>query len=126
KLNGLKDEVRRAEGRVVVFIDELHTLVGAGSTGEGPQAAANELKSAMSRGEFPCIGATPHDEFRKFITNDPALERRFTPVVVNEPSVGETVEILKGIIARYEEHHGLSYTQESLEAAASLSARYIS
>ncbi|HZH02177.1 MAG TPA: AAA family ATPase, partial [Myxococcaceae bacterium] len=83
RLNGLKEEVRRAGGRVVVFIDELHTLIGAGSTGEGPQDAANELKSAMARGEFPCIGANTHDEFRKFIASDPALERRFTPVAVN-------------------------------------------
>jgi len=126
KLNGLKDEVRRAEGRVVVFIDELHTLVGAGAAGEGPQDAANELKSAMSRGEFPCIGATTHDEFRKFISSDPALERRFTPVVVNEPSITETLRILRGVISRYEAHHGLHYTPSSLEAAASLAAKYVS
>jgi ATP-dependent Clp protease ATP-binding subunit ClpC len=125
KLNALKEEVRRADGRVVVFIDEIHTLVGAGSTGEGPQDAANELKTAMARGEFPCIGATTHDEFRKFITQDPALERRFTPVVVNEPSVPETVEILRGVIGRYEEHHGLKYAPEALEAAASLASRYV-
>ncbi len=125
KLNALKEEVRRADGRVVVFIDEIHTLVGAGSTGEGPQDASNELKTAMARGEFPCIGATTHDEFRKFITQDPALERRFTPVVVNEPSVPETVEILKGVIGRYEEHHGLKYAPEALEAAASLASRYV-
>ncbi|WP_224371393.1 AAA family ATPase [Hyalangium versicolor] len=125
KLNALKDEVRKADGRVVVFIDEIHTLVGAGSTGDGPQDAANELKTAMARGEFPCIGATTHDEFRKFITQDPALERRFTPVVVNEPSVPETVEILRGVIGRYEEHHGLKYASEALEAAASLASRYV-
>ncbi|MFL5343950.1 MAG: AAA family ATPase [Hyalangium sp.] len=125
KLNALKDEVRKADGRVVVFIDEIHTLVGAGSTGDGPQDAANELKTAMGRGEFPCIGATTHDEFRKFIIQDPALERRFTPVVVNEPSVPETVEILKGVIGRYEEHHGLRYAPEALEAAASLASRYV-
>jgi ATP-dependent Clp protease ATP-binding subunit ClpC len=125
KLNALKDEVRRAEGRVVVFIDEIHTLVGAGSTGDGPQDAANELKTAMARGEFPCIGATTHDEYRKFIAADPALERRFTPVVVNEPSVPETVQILQGIIGRYEEHHALRYLPEALEAAASLASRYV-
>ncbi|MFB1478992.1 AAA family ATPase [Corallococcus sp. RDP092CA] len=125
KLNALKEEVRRAEGRVVVFIDEIHTLVGAGSTGEGPQDAANELKTAMARGEFPCIGATTHDEYRKFIAADPALERRFTPVVVNEPSVPETVQILRGIIGRYEEHHALHYLPEALEAAASLASRYV-
>ncbi|MBK7858764.1 MAG: AAA family ATPase [Archangiaceae bacterium] len=126
KLNGLKDEVKKAEGRIVVFIDELHTLVGAGSTGDGPQDAANELKAAMSRGEFPCIGATTHDEFRKHIQPDPALERRFTPVVVNEPSVPDTIYILNGVIERYEEHHGLTYTQEALTAAASLAAKYVS
>ncbi|MFE8598005.1 AAA family ATPase [Archangium violaceum] len=125
KLNALKEEVRRADGRVVVFIDEIHTLVGAGSTGEGPQDAANELKTAMARGEFPCIGATTHDEYRKFISQDPALERRFTPVVVHEPSVPETVEILQGIIGRYEDHHGLRYAPEALEAAASLASRYV-
>ena len=126
RLNQLKEEVKSAEGRIVVFIDELHTLIGAGSTGDGPQDAANELKAAMARGEFPCIGATTHDEFRKFITSDPALERRFTPVVVNEPSVPETVEILTGVIDRYAEHHGLSYAVEALQAAASLGAKYVS
>jgi ATP-dependent Clp protease ATP-binding subunit ClpC len=125
RLNGLKDEVKKADGRVVVFIDELHTLVGAGSTGDGPQDAANELKAAMSRGEFPCIGATTHDEYRKHIATDPALERRFTPVVVNEPSVPDTVYILNGVIGRYEQHHQLSYQPESLQAAASLSSKYI-
>ncbi|MCP3164187.1 AAA family ATPase [Myxococcus qinghaiensis] len=125
KLNTLKEEVRRAEGRIMVFIDEIHTLVGAGSTGDGPQDAANELKTAMARGEFPCIGATTHDEYRKFISADPALERRFTPVVVHEPSVPETVEILRGIIGRYEEHHALRYRPEALEAAASLASRYV-
>jgi ATP-dependent Clp protease ATP-binding subunit ClpC len=126
RLNGLKDEVRKADGKVVVFIDELHTLMGAGSTGDGPQDAANELKAAMSRGEFPCIGATTHDEFRKHIQNDPALERRFMPVTVNEPSVPDTVYILNGVIGRYEQHHRLKYAPEALQAAASLSSRYIS
>ncbi len=125
RLNGLKDEVKKAEGRVIVFIDEIHTLIGAGSTGDGPQDAANELKAAMSRGEFPCIGATTHDEYRKHISNDPALERRFTPVTVNEPSVPETVYILNGVVARYAEHHHLTYLPESLQAAASLSSKYI-
>lgn len=126
KLNALKDEVRRANGRVVVFMDEIHTLIGAGATGEGPQDAANELKSAMARGEFPCIGATTHDEFRKYIQSDPALERRFTPVVVKEPSVPETVEILKGVAPRYAEHHSVTFDKDALEAAASLGARYVS
>jgi ATP-dependent Clp protease ATP-binding subunit ClpC len=125
RLNGLKDEVRRAEGQVVVFIDEIHTLVGAGATGEGPQDAANELKAAMARGEFPCIGATTHEEFRKHIASDPALERRFSAIRVDESSVSETLEILQGIIGRYEDHHGLRYTAGALRAAATLSSRYI-
>ena len=125
RLNGLKDEMRRASGRVVVFLDEIHTLVGAGSTGEGAQDAANELKGALARGEFPCIGATTHDEFRRFIQADPALERRFTAVVVREPTVPETVEILSGLLARYEEHHHVRYARAAVEAAASLAARYV-
>jgi ATP-dependent Clp protease ATP-binding subunit ClpC len=126
KLNGIKDEVKKANGRIVVFIDELHTVVGAGSTGEGPQDAANELKSALARGEFPCIGATTHDEWRKFISTDPALERRFTPVMVNEPTVAQTTEILKGVVDRYARHHGLTYAPDSLGTAAQLAARYVS
>ncbi len=126
KLNGIKDEVKRAGGKVVVFIDEIHTIIGAGSTGEGPQDAANELKSAMARGDFPVIGATTHDEFRKFIQQDPALERRFTPVVVKEPTVAETRIILEGIIGRYQEHHGVRFQPQSLEAAAALAAKYVS
>ncbi|MBX7099446.1 MAG: ATP-dependent Clp protease ATP-binding subunit [Myxococcaceae bacterium] len=125
RLNGLKDEMKRASGRVVVFIDEIHTLVGAGSAGEGPQDAANELKAALSRGEFPCIGATTHDEYRKYIEQDPALERRFTAVKVNEPSIPDTVYILNGVVGRYAEHHGLSYAPEALQAAAALSAKYV-
>jgi len=125
KLIGIKDEVRKAAGRVVVFIDEVHTVVGAGSTGEGPQDAANELKAALARGEFPCIGATTHDEFRKHIEKDPALERRFTPVLVREPSVPDTVTILSGLAPRYEKHHAVRYAPAALEAAASLSARYV-
>jgi ATP-dependent Clp protease ATP-binding subunit ClpC len=125
KLNALKDEVRRSGGRVVVFIDEIHTLVGAGATAEGPQDAANELKAAMARGEFPCIGATTHDEFRKIISSDAALERRFTPVTVNEPSVNETIGILDGVIGRYAAHHRVTYSPQALEACATLGARYV-
>jgi ATP-dependent Clp protease ATP-binding subunit ClpC len=125
KLNGIKDEVRRAGGRVVVFIDEIHTLVGAGSTGEGPQDAANELKAALARGEFPCIGATTHDEFRKFIQNDPALERRFTALTVAEPNVPQTVEMLRGVLPHYESHHGVRFDDDALEAAVVLSTRYL-
>ncbi len=125
KMNGIKEEVRRAAGRVVVFIDEIHTIVGAGSTGEGPQDASNELKAALARGEFPCIGATTHDEFRKHIEKDAALERRFTPVLVREPSVADTLRILQGLVPRYEQHHAVRYAPAALEAAASLSSRYI-
>ena len=125
KLIGLKDEVRGSSGRIVVFIDEIHTIMGAGSTGEGPQDAANELKAALARGEFPCIGATTHDEYRQHIEKDAALERRFTPVLVREPSVQDTVKILAGLAPRYAQHHGIRYSPEALEAAASLSARYV-
>jgi ATP-dependent Clp protease ATP-binding subunit ClpC len=125
KMNGIKEEVRRAAGRVVVFIDEVHTVVGAGATGEGPQDAANELKAALARGEFPCIGATTHDEYRKHIEKDPALERRFTPVLVREPSAADSVRILEGLLPRYEQHHRVRYQPGALEAAATLSSRYI-
>ncbi|HEX8910459.1 MAG TPA: AAA family ATPase, partial [Anaeromyxobacteraceae bacterium] len=125
KLLGIKEEVRRANGRVVVFIDEIHTLMGAGSTGEGPQDAANELKAALARGEFPCVGATTHDEYRKHIEKDPALERRFTPVLVREPTVSDTIKILKGLVGRYEQHHKVTYRPEALESAAALTARYV-
>ncbi|MDR0966373.1 MAG: AAA family ATPase [Myxococcales bacterium] len=125
RLGAIKDEVRAADGKVVVFIDELHTLIGAGATGEGPQDAANELKSVLARGDFPCIGATTHDEFRKHVRQDPAMERRFTPVRIDEPSVDDTVAILKGIVERYEAHHGVHYAPEALVAAASLSAKHI-
>jgi ATP-dependent Clp protease ATP-binding subunit ClpC len=126
KLNGIKEEVKRANGKVVVFIDEIHTLIGAGATGEGPQDAANELKSALARGDFPCIGATTHDEYRKFIEQDPALERRFTPVIIREPTIAQTQTILSGIVSRYEEHHRVRYQKEALEAAAALAAKYVS
>ena len=125
KLRGIQDEVRRAEGRVVVFIDEVHTVMGAGSTGEGPQDAANELKAGLARGEFPCIGATTHDEYRKHIERDPALERRFTPVLVREPSVPDTLRILQGILPRYEQHHGVHFAPDAVEAAAALTSRYV-
>src|SRR6266849_6522942 len=125
RLLGIKEEVRRSEGRVVVFIDELHMLIGAGSSGEGPQDAANELKAALARGEFPCVGATTHDEFRRRVQADPALERRFVPVLVREPTARATVPILRGAAARYEEHHGVRFRADALEAAALLTARYV-
>jgi len=125
RLLGIKDEVKRAEGRVVVFIDELHMLIGAGAAGEGPQDAANELKAALARGEFPCVGATTHDEFRKYIQGDAALERRFVPVLVREPSPQKTREILQGAIERYQDHHQVRFLPDALEAAARLTARYV-
>jgi len=125
RLGGIKEEVRQAAGRILVFVDELHTVVGAGSTGDGPQDAANELKTALARGEFPCIGATTVDEYRRFIEADPALERRFTPVQVPEPTPEQAVEILRGIAPRYEQHHGVRYEPAALRAAATLTARYV-
>ena len=125
RLLGIKDEVKKAQGKVVVFIDELHMLIGAGSSGEGPQDAANELKASLARGEFPCIGATTHDEFRKFIQADAALERRFVPILVREPSAREAVGILRGAAPHYEAHHGVRFAPEALEAAAQLTARYV-
>ena len=125
RLMGIKDEVKRAEGRVIVFIDELHMLIGAGAAGEGPQDAANELKSALARGDFPCVGATTHDEYRKYIQSDAALERRFVPVLVREPSPQQAREILQGAVPRYEEHHQVRFLPDALDAAARLTARYV-
>ncbi len=125
RLLGIKEDVKRADGRVIVFIDELHMLIGAGSTGEGPQDAANELKAALARGEFPCIGATTHDEFRKHIQGDPALERRFVPVLVREPSARQALRILEGAAPRYQAHHGVHFSADALEAACRMTARYV-
>ena len=125
RLIGVKDEVRRAAGRVVVFIDEVHLLIGAGAAGEGPQDAANELKAALARGEFPCVGATTHDEFRKHVQSDPALERRFVPVLVCEPPPADAARILRGAAPQYERHHQVRFLPEALDAAAQLSARYV-
>lgn len=125
RMNAVKEEVRQAAGRIVVFIDEIHTIVGAGATDDGPQDAANELKGALARGDFPCIGATTFDEYRKYIQKDPALERRFSIVQVNEPSQEEAVAILEGVAKSYEAHHGVTYSHEALQAAASLAGRFI-
>jgi ATP-dependent Clp protease ATP-binding subunit ClpC len=125
RLQGIQEEVRAADGRVVVFIDEMHMLVGAGATGEGPQDAANELKAALARGEFPCIGATTHEEFGRYVQGDAALERRFVPVLVREPSPREALQIVVGAAPRYEEHHAVRFSPEALEAAALLTARHV-
>ncbi len=120
----LKDEVRAAAGRVIVFIDELHTLVGAGS-GEGALDAANDLKAALARGEFPCIGATTPQEYHRYIEKDPALERRFQPIEVPEPNEDDALQILQGVIEKYENHHGVLFQPEALAAAVRMSRRYI-
>lgn len=119
------DEVRKASGEVILFVDELHTLVGAGAA-EGAIDASNIMKPALARGELQCIGATTLDEFRKYIERDAALERRFQPVQVREPSVEDAIEILRGLRPRYEEHHGIRIEDEALVAAARLADRYIS
>jgi ATP-dependent Clp protease ATP-binding subunit ClpB len=124
RLKAVLKEVTSAEGRIVLFIDELHTLVGAGGA-EGAVDAANLLKPALARGELHCIGATTLDEYRKHIEKDAALERRFQPVFVGEPSVEDTISILRGLRERYEVHHGIRIKDEALVAAAVLSARYI-
>jgi ATP-dependent Clp protease ATP-binding subunit ClpC len=125
RLKAVMDEVRESKGEVVLFIDEIHTVVGAGAA-EGAIDASNMLKPALAHGELQCIGATTLDEYRKHIEKDKALERRFQPVFINEPSVEETVEILRGLRPRYEAHHKIKITDEALEAAAKLSQRYIS
>jgi ATP-dependent Clp protease ATP-binding subunit ClpC len=125
RMKRVMDEIRGAAGEIILFIDELHTLVGAGAA-EGAIDASNIIKPALARGELQCIGATTLNEFRKHIEKDSALERRFQPVMVGEPTVEETVEILKGLRDRYEAHHKVQITDEALVAAARLSDRYIS
>jgi len=124
RLKAVLKEVASAEGRIILFIDELHTLVGAGAA-EGAQDAANMLKPALARGELRCIGATTLDEYRKHIEKDKALERRFQPVLIDEPSVEDTVAILRGLSAKFETHHGVRIQDAALVAAARLSHRYI-
>jgi len=124
RLKGVLDEVKGAEGDIILFIDEMHTLVGAGKS-EGAMDAGNLLKPALARGELHCIGATTLDEYRKYVEKDPALQRRFQPVFVGEPTVEDTISILRGLKEKYELHHGVRIADGALVAAATLSNRYI-
>lgn len=123
RIKAVMDEIRRVKN-IVLFMDELHTIVGAGSA-EGAMDASNIIKPALSRGELQCVGATTMNEYRKYIEKDSALERRFQTIIVDEPSVEETIQILKGLRSRYEAHHKVQFTDAALEAAARLSDRYI-
>jgi len=124
RLKAVLDEIEKSKRNVILFIDEMHTVVGAGAA-EGAMDASNILKPALARGDLQAIGATTISEYRKYVEKDPALERRFQPVTIEEPTVADTVEILRGIRERYEKHHGLTISDEALEAAAALSSRYI-
>src|SRR5262249_34087058 len=123
RVKSILEELRQAP-EVIVFIDELHTVVGAGAA-EGAVGAGDMIKPALARGELRCIGATTLDEYRKDIEKDPALERRFQPIMVNEPSVEEAIEMLRIVRPNYELHHGLSITDEAIQEAVKLSDRYI-
>ena len=123
-MKSVLNEVKKSEGKIILFIDELHTIVGAGKT-DGAMDAGNILKPMLARGELHCIGATTLDEYRQYIEKDPALERRFQPVMVQEPTVEDTISILRGLKERYEVYHGVKIQDGALIAAATLSNRYI-
>jgi ATP-dependent Clp protease ATP-binding subunit ClpB len=125
RMRAVLDEIKASDGQIVTFIDEMHTVVGAGATGEGAMDASNMLKPMLARGELRMVGATTLDEFRKHIEKDPALERRFQPVLVGEPNVEDTVAILRGLKDRYQAHHKVQISDAALVAAATLSDRYI-
>jgi ATP-dependent Clp protease ATP-binding subunit ClpC len=124
RLKGAMEEIQRAEGEIVLFIDELHSVVGAGGA-QGALDASSMMKPALARGELRCVGATTPDEYRRYIEKDAALERRFAPIWVEEPSVEETIEMLRGLQDRYEAHHNVRYTEDALVAAVRLSNRYV-
>src|SRR5204863_4858673 len=124
RLKAVLNEIKASEGRVITFIDELHTVVGAGAA-EGAMDAGNMLKPMLARGELRMVGATTLDEYRERVEKDPALERRFQQVFVGEPTVEDTIQILRGIQEKYEAHHGVRITDAALVAAATLSDRYI-
>jgi len=124
RLKAAMEEISRAQGEIILFIDELHTVVGAGAA-QGAMDASNMMKPALARGELQCVGATTLDEYRQYIERDSALERRFAPVFVDEPSVDETIDMLRGLRARYEAHHQITFSDDALVAAARLSARYV-
>ena len=125
RLKAVLDEIKASDGQVVTFIDEMHTVVGAGATGDSAMDASNMLKPMLARGELRMIGATTLDEFREHVEKDPALERRFQQVLVDEPSVEDTIAILRGLKERYEAHHKVQIEDAALVAAATLSNRYI-
>lgn len=125
RLKAAMEEIQQAQGEIILFIDELHTVVGAGSA-QGAMDASNMMKPALARGELQCVGATTLDEYRQYVERDSALERRFAPVFVDEPSVEETIDMLKGLRVRYEAHHKVTFSEAALVAAAKLSHRYVS
>lgn len=125
KLKGIKEEVKSAEGQIIIFIDEIHTLVRAGSTGENAQDAANDLKTVLGRGHFPCIGATTHHDFKMYIEPDLALVRRFQLVSIEEPSTEEAIRIVSGVIPQYASHHRVQYLADSISASVRLGERFL-